>query len=1006
MNNISDSIIRKPAVATLRKASLLFLFFLILVVTVGATGAPVVDFPGWQAPHIVKNITLQTEDSSFGYAVEMNDNLYFLAYGLGLYGFGIEMWRTDGTPSGTIRLEAYDDWSPSQLYVLGENIIFQADHPDFGRELWITDGSPGQAHPIGDLFPNSHDGMVEDLTVAGDYLYFAAYDEVHYDQLWRSDGTAAGTIRLTGDDKNTDAGSPQNLANLNGKLYFIISDDNYFQYLMTSDGSNAGTLSITKIGDMPINEAISEFHNVGNLLYFTIGHELWRTDGTAAGTYRLPSFPGVVDIPVMIGGDSIFYVITRNGQTSKQELWKSGGTAGTTAKVSDIPYLYSAASTAGNRLFMVCTDFDHGGELWTSDGTAAGTKLVKDIYEGDDTSYIHEIIPVGNEVYFGADESDNMRRLWRSDGTAAGTVPVPLGLPPDFNPDPEAVAEFNGRLFAQIADSAHGREPWSVDPSSGAATFLADLNELDTLSSMPRDFNIANDLLFFRADGGLWKSDGSLPGTSLVYKETYFHREIGQGPESFADIGKRLYFLINDRDNNDVEIWRTDGTAAGTMLVKDAIGSLYQMDPVRSMADVNGILYFTRFGQDRPRTELWRSDGTPGGTIYIATPFPAPFQQSSEIDEITGIGNIAYFVAANGVNGVELWRSDGTAAGTSMVKDIRHGAVGSAPSNLTAIGSHLFFFADDGIHGRELWRSDGSAAGTVMASDLKPGPVSSEPDLLTALRDTAYFVADNGTNGRELWRSDGTAAGTVIVKDILPTGSSNPRQLTTSEDWLYFFAGDSVSLNPYRTNGTAAGTTRMAIIQYNDFELPERLTAVGDWVFFLINDRLYEVHGTSGVAIAQDDAYLDFQAHHISNLTPAHDRLYFSAHHLIYGDEPFVKNLVLAENSPNILYVPEGGRTSHFRLSLKAKPQASITVHFASADPGLEISPTTHTFTPQNWNTPAVIGVRTTNSSPSGPRNVNITQSFESADSAIDGSVIELVARVGWHLGFMPYTMR
>ncbi len=984
------------------------LFLLTLVTVTGAAGAPQAELPAWQAPGILKNINLQTEDSDFTPPVEMGSNLYFLAYSQGLIRNGYEMWRTDGTPAGTIRLEAYTEWYPGEFHVLGDQILFVAHDPDAGDGLWITDGSPGNAHPIGGDLPSPEGDALAELTVAGDYLYYMAYDDVHLTELWRTDGTVAGTIRLTGEDLNFDAGTLQNLTGFNDSLFFLISDDEYNIYLMKSDGSIADTQAVTQIGDEPINFSISEFHRVGNLLYFTVALDLWRTDGTAAGTYRLRSLPQADSIDLIIGGDSILYVIFHNSLTSKNELWKSAGTAGTTVKVADIPQYYNASATVGDRLFVAGNDNTYGVELWTSDGTATGTKLVKDIYTGDGGSGIESIIPIGNRVFFGADENSDsyMRRLWRSDGTAAGTAPVPLGLPADFNPEAEAIAEFNGRLFAQIGDSTHGREPWMIDPDKGTATFLVDLNQIDALSSMPRNFYVANDRLIFRAGGVLWGSDGSAAGTSLLYQEIYDRRQIRQGADDFAVVGKHLYFLIDDELNRDVEVWRTDGTAAGTVLVKDAIASTLDNGPVNSMADVNGALYFARFAQDRPGTELWRSDGTPGGTVYVATPFPAAYQQSSEIDEITGVGHIAYFVATNGVNGVELWRSDGTGAGTRMVKDIRPGAEGSAPSNLTAVGSRVFFFADDGVHGRELWRSDGTPGGTVMVKDIKPGAASSAPADLTALMGAAYFSADNGSSGRELWGSDGTTAGTTIVKDIMPTGGSNPRQLTTSDKWLYFFAGDEASLNPYRSDGTAAGTTRMAVVDYGDFELPTSLTAVGDWVFFLINDRLYQVEGTTGGAIAQGDAYPEFQAFDIANLTAGTERLYFSAHHLLYGDEPFVKQLSLFKTSPSTLYVSEGDAYSYFRLQFSVKPAGPVTVHFAASDTTVEINPPTVTFTPQNWQIPAGIGVRASDDGQPGVRQATLTMTFESADSSIDGMTAEMPLHIGWRFGYVPLTLR
>jgi ELWxxDGT repeat protein len=979
---------------------------LMVLLIVLSSGASENDLPDWQEPRLIKNILSKTEDSAFYPIGEMNSHLLFFAQHQGVNRNRQELWRTDGTPDGTIMLEERQmDTVSADYFILGDKLLFLALHPDYGRELWISDGAPGDAQVMGNAFPDAFDGNVASHTVSGDYLYFTAYDDVNQTELWRTDGTLAGTIRLTGPDLGLDVGLPGSLIDVNGTLFFLGYTDGNKALLLKSDGTPV-TTTIVKEADGSAFGGPS--FAVDGLLYF-VGREIWRSDGTEQGTYVIHTFSDYYGVPEwgsVAAATRVYFVVQDSNYN--YELWQSRGTAATTTLIAAVNGFYGHMTTAGDRLFFSLTDQDHGTELWTSDGTPAGTKMVKDIMPGQESSGPENLVVVGDRVYFNADDPTQVETLWRSDGTAVGTVKVPLpGASADYDLA-KPLAPYKDELFFRGADVTHGREPWMTTGRGASAVFLTDINQTDELSSHPGYFLYTNNLLFFWTTQGLWRSDGTASGTSTVVNNIYLHREVRQDGETFATVGDWLYFAIDDRPNNDVELWRTDGTVAGTTLVMNAVAPMFREDPIYSMADVNGMLYFARYGNSRGRKELWRSDGTPGGTFHVATPYPPDPNnvQSSLIDEITGVGNTVYFVATNGVNGVELWRSNGTTAGTAMVKDIKPGNTGSEPSNLTAVGGHVFFFADDGIHGRELWRSDGTTNGTIMVKDILPGPTSSLPAELTQFGGAAYFAAHDGIHGRELWRSDGTANGTVLVKDILPGGSSNPRQLTTSDAGLFFFAGDDTSLNPYKSDGTVAGTTRMAIVSYNDFELPEKLTAVNEWVFFVKGDRLFQAGGPTIGTVAQDEAYPDFQAHQFTNLTAGRDRLFFATTHLMYGNEPFVKNLVLAENNPNILYVTEGGITTHFRLSLKAKPQSSLTVNFASADIDLEISPSSHTFTPQNWNTPATIGVRTTNSRSSGVREATITQTFESADDDINGTVLELAVRVGWRLGYMPITMR
>ena len=102
--------------------------------------------------------------------------------------------------------------------------------------------------------------------------------------------------------------------------------------------------------------------------------------------------------------------------------------------------------------------------------------------------------------------------------------------------------------------------------------------------------------------------------------------------------------------------------------------------------------------------ELYKSDGTVAGTVLVKDINPSG---SSNLDNLFVIGTTAYFQATDGTNGYELWKSDGTSAGTVMIKNIDPSS-GSYPHAFIAIGSTLYFNGDDGTNGRELWKSDGT----------------------------------------------------------------------------------------------------------------------------------------------------------------------------------------------------------------------------------------------------------------------------------------------------------
>ncbi|MCX5972838.1 MAG: DUF5050 domain-containing protein, partial [Chloroflexi bacterium] len=197
--------------------------------------------------------------------------------------------------------------------------------------------------------------------------------------------------------------------------------------------------------------------------------------------------------------------------------------------------------------------------------------------------------------------------------------------------------------------------------------------------------------------------------------------------------------------------------------------------------------------------ELWRTDGTEAGTTRVKD---INGVGDSYPNEFTALGDYLYFQATDGTTGYELWRTDGTDAGTTRVKDIHVGENGSNPYNFIALGDYLYFQATDGTTGYELWRTDGTEAGTTRVKDIN-GVGDSYPNEFTALGDYLYFRATDGTTGDELWRTDGTEAGTTRVEDIrLGENGSNPYNFIALGDFLYFAAYDGTDYRIHRTDGT------------------------------------------------------------------------------------------------------------------------------------------------------------------------------------------------------------
>lgn len=323
-------------------------------------------------------------------------------------------------------------------------------------------------------------------------------------------------------------------------------------------------------------------------------------------------------------------------------------------------------------------------------------------------------------------------------------------------------------------------------------------------------------------------------------------------PRSFTSNGGLTFFIADDARSGS-QPWRTDGTAAGTVKLREAFafGSGGPVSVNFGLATA-GSTTFASVRFSGVGTELAVTDGTVAGTVLLKDLRPGPV--SSIPGDFTPAGARLFFTAADAA-GRELWVSDGTAAGTVRVADVRPGSGSPGIQSLTAVGPNVFFFADDGTNGRQLWFSDGTAGGTVRLTS--GGNAFGE---LAALGTTLIFALDDGASGFEPWVSDGTPGGTVQVADLVAGASgSNPSGLLAFGGALYFQAGDGASdYELWKTNGTALGTSRVIDLEPGasaSLALPLRASASTLYFTATVGGvpGLYQTDGTSsGTSLVRD----------------------------------------------------------------------------------------------------------------------------------------------------------
>ncbi len=696
------------------------------------------------------------------------------------------------------------------------------------------------------------------------------------------------------------------------------------------------------------------FCKCNNYLYFIaaneLGDELWRTDGTEAGTkIVLDLYKG-----------------------------KKGG-------------LNDANLTClNNRLYFDGDDGVHGHEPWTSDGTPEGTFLLKDIVPGLNGGGAYQITIFKGKVVFLSNST-----LWQSDGTTAGTVALQTFDSSDilwriyssdnylyFDVEKRNVNERTYELLRSDGTAGNttvvrtntnsvndllviNDKVWVFNESQNTTTKIYDLPHTQS-------FMEYNGKLIFGGGSSTWISDGTETGT---YRISSVHLLSG------VVKGEFFYGAGYDYIQNSYALFRTDGTVNGTTSVVNLgypNSYLYDIIPV-----LNDQLLLPFNGEQGE--ELATSDGTQAGTHTIKDIFPGP--DSSIPRRGALLNNKFYFAANDGIHGSEIWVTDGTEAGTSLVKDINTGTqdgsgyllpfndhlyftgtpdgnygdtnlyeidesqqvqliqpfdanvIGELNQNLFAFKNHMVVksallkdgftpvkdytgqFSGWGFNGkgvvvnnkliflmstsygtialgREPWITDGTEEGTHVLKDINPG-TGNGAYFSNAVLDNHYiFGGNDGTTGIELWKTDGTAEGTILVKDINANGDSRPTSQTVIDNSVVFTADDGIHGNElWKTDGTSEGTVLVKDIRANgDGSTPEQLVRLNNVIVFVAQDEeygwaLWKTDGTeSGTVMVKDIIPGSSTNFKPINLKVIGSQLYFNANDEIHGSEVWISD--------------------------------------------------------------------------------------------------------------------
>lgn len=689
------------------------------------------------------------------------------------------VWRSDGTPGGTVALfrvpRSYRGQIIQSIEPVGDRVYFVANASAAGRELWVTDASPAGAHLLADLTPGPFSTTFGEIAGANGELYFTITDwDTSRRGLWRTQGPDSAPIQL-----RVSSLLPSKLAEAGGMVYFADSDSQTGSELWVTDGSVAGTRLVADLVPGPASSSPQIIRRAGGKIFVVTGDSSWWDLWSfPIGTSTPEKLKGVRHLSSSLPGPSLglsgTFLLAAPDEDGRRRLFASDGTtAGTEAITPPIQWRVTAMVQVRS-VALVETDDD----ILVTDGTPEGTAFY----------------PPGSDVR-GMTSCGETAFVVRSDGTISQTEGTPSDertvLPLNAAPYSSSIRGADSVLYVS---SQNPPMLFAYSPSNSQFVLLRAFNAAGTVDSEPLGVVAhANRLLYSDAYG--LHAAGPEPGDTpqlLSVRDLYY---LGTaGPSRIPCFGSAYGNVLN--------LYLSNGTPEGTVpfLSVPLTGFHAQSRPL-SGASAGDQLFFSTNGDWSPTT-LWRTDGTAAGTIALRQ-----FMTSATLTFAGAESQLFFMARSSTENG--LWRSDGTAGGTFRFFEF-DSSLNPSDVSIAVLGNKLTFVLrrslPSGSYQVELWSSDGTQDGTRLISSFSPSPYYIPGPGLVPGPGGVFFIAWT-PSGYRLFRTDGTSSGTTEVIPDYDLASSSLQAVLTLGGKLLLLSGGRV----LASDGTAAGTIQIGL---------------------------------------------------------------------------------------------------------------------------------------------------------------------------------------------------
>lgn len=724
----------------------------------------------------------------------------------------------------------------NSLMSFGNKVIFSGYTDSTGYEPWVSDGTEAGTFLLKDIFVGKTSGFTDSYKVVFDSSIFFMATTNSGTGLWKTDGTSAGTVKVEGLRTDIYYDRLPHICLFKGNIYVnAIADNSTFGSELYR--VNPYNLSITLVKDINpgfAHTAMSSFTAFENEFYFFVytpelGYELWRSDGTANGTYVIKDIaPGrgssvsIYNPKITRCNNIVFFAAdsTSSGNSNNALLWRTDGTLRGTYKVE---------KQIGNTLQNFPRPDDYtvfGNKLYFTTKSSSGYKALWCYFtETNNMTLISQnihpfnpLVKTGNKLLFfkesgGLFEVNTVNNSIKTRHSTLNAVNESVNLK---YPYVDNAVSGDAFYFNAKNNNTNGFELWKTDSISTRMVFnvAKGKKSKDLHSSNCRDINVVNSNIFFIADDGingreLWVSNENNINETHIVKNIKNNKTKSSAPNNFKASNNQLYFTASTLEKNDQsdpifnDVYRYDS-------VKDSLFLLFESDEISKSPNLVTIfkdrLFFS--GSDSFRNTYYEKPNKTGFDIFpisLTSGYPhavvnnellfSANTHSSATDRLYKINkqgtlelvstkptsiwsmaelnNILYFRAQYQLspqNGIELWRSDGTDAGTFMLKDIRVGYdSGLNRGSLFKAGNYIYFGASNSSDGTELWRTDGTLEGTIKVYSLSTSSSNPSVSFLTVYENKVIFSvsdSDNGSSFNRLWITDINSLSTSSISDF------------------------------------------------------------------------------------------------------------------------------------------------------------------------------------------------------------------------------------------------